>query len=380
MPTKSSMPGFVNPLSHSARFALLAILTCTLNGCRSETSTASSSSASANKREIPGVGYAMPAKVGKYEVLDIITDNKDLALAKSNPESALIANPDIACMVGLWAYNPPAILSALENRGLVGKIAIVGFDETSETLSGITDGKIYGTVAQQPYRFGYKSVEYLAAMARQQPVSVPDSKLIYVPHTVVTADNIQQFKADTEAILAGNGPTFESEQEYDTSKPVKLALITNSIDPFWVLCQKGVEKANPIFNAECRVAMPSNATVEQQKTEIEQLINNNGQGLAISPINGANQVEMINQAADKMPVICQDADSPNSNRDFYIGTNNYMAGRDVGKLIKRAIPEGGKVVLFVGKLEVTNAQERSRGVIDELADKPIPPAYVMEQR
>lgn len=338
---------------------------------------ASPGSAPEPGRVVPGVGYAFPVRGEKYEIVNIMIDDKDMAKAKSNPESALVAHPDLACMVGLWAYNPPAILSALEDRSLVGKVQIVGFDETAETLSGIADGKIVGTVAQRPYEFGYRSVEYLAAIARGQSPEVPDSKLIYVPHTVITADNIQQFKADVEAILAGNGPDLPPvvETTGDQSQTLNLGLITNSIDPFWVLCGKGVEKANGVFNTQCRVAMPSPPSVERQKLEIEQLINNRAAGLAISPIDGANQVQMINMAAEVMPVICQDADSPGSNRRFYLGTNNYMAGRDVGKLVKRAIPDGGKIMLFVGKLEVTNAQERSRGVIDELLDKPIPPAF-----
>jgi ribose transport system substrate-binding protein len=79
---------------------------------------------------------------------------------------------------------------------------------------------------------------------------------------------------------------------------------------------------------------------------------------------------MINQAAAVMPVLCQDSDAPESNRLFYLGTSNYQAGRAAGKLVKQALPEGGKVMIFVGKLEVLNAQERSRGVIEELMDKP----------
>gem|GEM_PF-551950 len=325
---------------------------------------------------IPGVGYSMPAKVGKYEVLNIMTDNKDDAIAKSNAESALVSNPDVNCMVGLWAYNPPAILSALEARSLAGKVKIVGFDEHPATLAGIADGKIIGTIAQQPYLFGFKSVEYLAAMARNQEVKVPESKMIYVPHSVVTADNIQEFNAGVQAIRDGNGPIPKSDSEsYDTSKGTKLAFITNSVDLFWVLAQKGCEKADGVFNTKTAVTFPSQGTVDEQKQALEQAVNNGFDGLAISPINPENQVDMLNMAAEKMAVVCQDSDAPKSNRKFYLGTSNYLAGRAAGKLVKQAIPEGGKVMIFVGKLEVLNAQERSRGVIDELADKPLPPGF-----
>jgi ribose transport system substrate-binding protein len=282
-------------------------------------------------------------------------------------------------MVGLWAYNPPAILSALEARSLEGKVKIVAFDEHPATLAGIADGKITGTIAQQPYLFGFKSVEYLAAMARGQEVKVPEDKMIYVPHTVVTSDNIQEFNAGVQAIRDGTStaPAADSDA-YDMSKPVKLAFITNSVDLFWVLAQKGCEKADTVFNTTTAVTLPSRGTVPEQQEAIEQAINNGFGGLAISPINPDNQVDMLNNAANAMNVICQDSDAPLSNRKFYLGTSNYLAGRAAGKLVKQAIPDGGKVMIFVGKLEVLNAQERSRGVIDELADKPLPPGFATE--
>jgi ribose transport system substrate-binding protein len=70
------------------------------------------------------------------------------------------------CMIGLYAYNPPAILEAARAKSLVGKVKIVGFDENLETLKSIAAGEIEGTVVQDPYNYGYKSVEILAAEAR----------------------------------------------------------------------------------------------------------------------------------------------------------------------------------------------------------------------
>lgn len=367
-----------NTLLFSCKYFGLVLALVVVVGCENSNNSATKSgggAAEATASVVPGVGYAMPAKVGKYEVLNIMTDNKDDAIAKSNAESALIAHPDISCMVGLWAYNPPAILSALEARSLVGKIKIVGFDEHPATLAGIADGKIAGTIAQQPYLFGFKSTEYLAAMARGQNVNVPESKMIYVPYSVITAENIQEFNAGVQAIRDGNGPIPKSDAEYDTAKPIKLAFVTNSVDLFWVLAQKGCERADGVFNTKTQVTFPSQGSVDEQKQAIEQAVNNAFDGLAISPINPENQVDMLNQAAEKMAVICQDSDAPKSNRKFYLGTSNYLAGRAAGKLVKKAIPDGGKVMIFVGKLEVLNAQERSKGVIDELGDKPLPPGF-----
>src|SRR5262249_49137506 len=57
----------------------------------------------------------------------------------------------------------------------------------------------------------------------------------------------------------------------------------------------------------------------------------------------------------------------------YIGTNNYDAGRQAGKLVKEALGDaGGTVVIFVGQLDALNARQRRQGVIDELAGRDAP--------
>jgi ribose transport system substrate-binding protein len=107
---------------------------------------------------------------GKYFVVDgepkIDDMNKDKAAANAAAMlSRLDGVPDV-CLVGLYAYNPPTILEAVRAKNLIGKVKVVGFDENEATLKAIADGEIEGTVVQDPYNYGYKSVEILAAEAR----------------------------------------------------------------------------------------------------------------------------------------------------------------------------------------------------------------------
>ncbi len=76
-----------------------------------------------------------------------------------------------------------------------------------------------------------------------------------------------------------------------------------------------------------------------------------------------------------MPLLTQDNDAPGSGRLCYIGTNNYTAGREVGRLVKEALPEGGTLVIFVGQTEPLNARQRRQGLLDELAGNS-PPADI----
>ena len=126
-------------------------------------------------------------------IIDVRTDNTDRVRAKANAADTLVNNADIAGMVGLWSYNGPAILSAVKEAGKTDKVKIVAFDEEDETLSGIREGAIYGTVVQQPFEFGYKSMELMAKVLNGDRSQIPASKQILVPTIAVKKDNIEEF-------------------------------------------------------------------------------------------------------------------------------------------------------------------------------------------
>jgi ribose transport system substrate-binding protein len=129
----------------------------------------------------------------KVEIVDVRTDNTDRVRAKSNAADTLVNNPDIAGMVGLWAYNGPAILGAVRDAGKIGKVKIVCFDEDDETLNGIKDDAIFATVVQQPYEFGRQSIEMMVKILDGDRSSVPASKQILVPTLAVKRENVEAF-------------------------------------------------------------------------------------------------------------------------------------------------------------------------------------------
>lgn len=133
-------------------------------------------------------------------IIDVRTDNTDLVRAKANAADTLVNNPDIAGMVGLWAYNGPAILSAVKEANKTDKVKIVAFDEQDETLAGITDGSIYATVVQQPFEFGYRSMELMSKILNGDKSGIPATKQIFVPTKAVKKDNVEQFTKEINAL------------------------------------------------------------------------------------------------------------------------------------------------------------------------------------
>jgi ribose transport system substrate-binding protein len=151
------------------------------------------------EREKDSSRYDLPGEVvkgEKYTVLATRTDEINMAKAKENVEDELTKNPDVDAMVGLFAYNPPIILDVLRERGDLGKVKIIGFDEDEETLQGIVDGQIHGTVVQDPYEYGNRSIKVLHALATGDDSVIPESKFIDIPARQIRKDNVEAFWTD----------------------------------------------------------------------------------------------------------------------------------------------------------------------------------------
>jgi ribose transport system substrate-binding protein len=119
-----------------------------------------------------------------------------------------LQHPDIVCMVGLWAYNPPAMIRAVKKakrQNAELKTQIVGFDEDYETLDGIKSGEVYATVVQNPYEFGYQSIKILAGLARGDESVLKRSDIdaqnrIFIPHRIIGKDNVAEFRAELQKL------------------------------------------------------------------------------------------------------------------------------------------------------------------------------------
>ncbi len=147
-----------------------------------------------------------------------------------------------------------------------------------------------------------------------------------------------------------------------------VAFVTNNAATFWTIAQRGAEKAATEFKVNLEFKMPAKGNASEQKQIIEDLLTRGVKGMAVSPNDSQNMANFFKTEVNpKLPLIMQDNDLPDPTaRRLYIGTNNYRAGRAVGELVKKAVPKGGKVAIFVGRLDAQNAVERRQGVIDVL--------------
>ena len=156
-----------------------------------------------------------------------------------------------------------------------------------------------------------------------------------------------------------------STQQQSSAK--KLAFVTNNAADFWTIARKGCEQADSeLGNVDVEFRIPSDGTAAEQRRIVDDLLAKGVSGLAISPVDPVNQTQMINEVAKQILVLTQDSDAPQSDRACYLGTDNVAAGRQAGELIKEALPQGGKIMVFVGKSDARNAQERFQGIKETL--------------
>jgi len=143
----------------------------------------------------------------------------------------------------------------------------------------------------------------------------------------------------------------------------KIAFVTNNASDYWTLARAGCERAAAdLKDVELDYQIPSDGTVATQKTIVDNLLSRGEEGIAISPIDPANQTAYLQQVAKQAILVTQDSDAPDSGRTFYIGTDNEAAGEQAGGLIKEALPNGGKIMLFVGNVDAQNAVARINGI------------------
>ena len=92
---------------------------------------------------------------------------KSAELAKS----MLQADPDIRGFFGADENTAIGVLKAVQDLGLAGTVAIVGFDSGTAQVEAVRAGLIAGAVMQDPIRMGYKAVE--AAVSILNGMRVP---------------------------------------------------------------------------------------------------------------------------------------------------------------------------------------------------------------
>jgi ribose transport system substrate-binding protein len=120
---------------------------------------------------------------------DLQPDEDDSEKATAIAENLLISHPNLAGFFGVSAPGGPGAARAVKDANKVGKVVIVGFDDTPECRAYIEEGVIQATVAQRPFDMGYKAIKILVDA---QKGTKPKDKIIDTGVVVITKDNLKE--------------------------------------------------------------------------------------------------------------------------------------------------------------------------------------------
>jgi len=146
-----------------------------------------------------------------------------------------------------------------------------------------------------------------------------------------------------------------------------LVFVVNGASDFWKIAEAGVKKAQgELPGYDLQFKYPEQAAAAVQQRVMEDLVAAGASAIMVSAVDPKNQTEGLNKIAEQAVLFTTDSDAPQSKRVAYIGSSNTELGKDAGKLMLKALPDGGKCIGFVGLLGADNARERIEGVKEVL--------------
>ncbi len=129
------------------------------------------------------------AKHPEMKIVATEPDDDDSEKATAIAENLLMSHPNLGGFFGVSAPGGPGAARAVISGNKVGKVKIVGFDDTPECRAYIKEGVIQATVAQRPFRMGYEAIKVLVEAGKGNP---PKQKIMDTGVLVITKENLSE--------------------------------------------------------------------------------------------------------------------------------------------------------------------------------------------
>ena len=135
---------------------------------------------------------------GNVYTVSTLIDGIDHAKAAELAAEAIKSRPNLKCMVGLYGYNVPAILKALDQTGKAGQIVVAGFDAAPETQAGVEAGTVFATIVQDQWMCGYETVRILADAGRTGRATgpLPGRQAHHLAVLILRKDTLDALRAE----------------------------------------------------------------------------------------------------------------------------------------------------------------------------------------
>ncbi|WP_426451832.1 substrate-binding domain-containing protein [Paenibacillus sp. S-38] len=158
-----------------------------------------------------------------------------------------------------------------------------------------------------------------------------------------------------------------AERTVEASEPKTFAVIYPMSHPYFEWITESTEAAAKEMGVKLLVKAPDEAHLEQQIRMLEMTIRQKVDGIAIDPVDAETLSPYIDKAVEAgIPVVCFDSDAPLSRRAAFIGSDNTLAGQQMGALIDKMLKGRGMIFIGVGMESMLSQQQRLHGLLDYL--------------
>ena len=164
-------------------------------------------------------------------------------------------------------------------------------------------------------------------------------------------------------LACGPPPYHQLEERY-------VFVAFNTSLPYWQEAEAGLNDAAKQMGVKAELVGPAAFSVDEELKAFQQAVAQKPSGIMLSASNPDVFKDPINAAvAQGIPVICVDADSPDSKRVLFVGTDNFRAGQESGRRMAELLAGKGNIVVISVPTQF-NISERMRGVTEALKKYP----------
>jgi len=166
------------------------------------------------------------------------------------------------------------------------------------------------------------------------------------------------------ALIASCGKTYHEESER------YVFVATNISLPYWQEAQAGFLDAAKALGVKGELIGPTAYAPNAELVMFRQIVEEHPAGICLSAARPEIfQAEIDKAVAQGIPVICVDADVPDSKRVLYIGTDNFKAGRESLKQMAALVRRNGSIAVITIPGQ-RNLDDRVAGVAEALKNFP----------
>lgn len=153
------------------------------------------------------------------------------------------------------------------------------------------------------------------------------------------------------------------------NESVSVVLKTLS-SPYWKYVEAGALAAGEELGVDVTVVGPSaESQVIEQVNMLEDQVSQSPGAIVVSPSQPDTVVPVLEQAAQTdLPVLLIDSDAEFEGKTTFIGTENFTAGQEGGKLLASMLQKGDKVALIAGALGNPATDDRIKGAKEALEE------------